>query len=62
MKEFLLRRRRVDQIRGSIEESTGLSAIAVRQALATAEGVYADIRRGLATIEYEVDGPLSFAA
>ena len=42
----LLRRRRVGHMRGSIEESNGLSAIAVRQALATAEGVYADIRRG----------------
>ena len=41
MKEFLLRRRRVGQIRGSIEEST--------------RGVYADIRRGLATREYEID-------
>ena len=33
------------QIRGSIEEPTGLSAIAVRQALATAEDVYGHTSR-----------------
>ena len=49
-------------MQGRREEVTGLSAEAVRRALAKAEGVYADIRRGLPMTENAAGGLLSLTA
>jgi len=49
---------RVRQMQGQNPEETGLSAIAVRKALATAEGVYDDIRRGFQRGDNAADGVL----
>ena len=49
-------------MQGQNSGKVGLSGIAGRKALATAEGVYADIRRGLPMTENAADGPLSLTA